>query len=217
LERPSKGISALVAKVYVYVDGFNLYYGALKRTPYKWLDLAALCRVMLPNDTVEQVNYYTARVSARPHNPSAPLDQQVYLRALRTIPNLKISLGHFLTHSVPMVLTGSTPVKKVWVDKTEEKGSDVNLATHLVRDAFERRFDVAVLITNDSDLAEPVRIVSQERTLPVGILNPHQTHSAELKQWATFVKRIRQADLAASQFPANMTDTRGAFQKPATW
>ncbi len=151
-----------MANTYVYIDGFNLYYGCLKRTPYKWLDLAKLSHMMLPSDTIQQIKYFTARVSARSHNPSAPIDQQVYLRALRTIPNLEIIFGHFLTHSVPMMLTGTVPPKKVWVDKTEEKGSDVNLAAHLVCDAFQKRFEVAVLITNDSDLAEPVRIITKE-------------------------------------------------------
>jgi hypothetical protein len=41
-----------LANVNVYIDGFNLYYGALKRTPYKWLDLALLARTLLPTDTV---------------------------------------------------------------------------------------------------------------------------------------------------------------------
>ena len=184
-----------MAKTIVYIDGFNLYYGALKRTPYKWLHVGRLCALMLPQDDIVAINYYTALVSARPGNPSAPNDQQIYLRALRTIPNISINYGHFLTHSVSMALTGVTPTKRVWVDKTEEKGSDVNLAAHLVRDGFQRAFEVAVLITNDSDLAEPVRIVRQELNLPVGILNPHQQHSAELKRVATFLKRIRQSDL----------------------
>lgn len=205
-----------MARVRVYIDGFNLYYGCLKRTPYKWLNLAQLCARMLPTDDVQHVAYYTARVSARPHNPSAPADQQVYLRALRTIPNLSITYGHFLTHSVSMTLTGSTPPKRVWVDKTEEKGSDVNLGVHLVRDAYEKAFETAVLITNDSDLAEPVRIV-RGLGYPVGILNPHEHHSSVLKQHATFLKRIRQADLIASQFPENMADAKGTFHKPASW
>src|SRR6266699_3050420 len=64
--------------------------------------------------------------------------------------------------------TSESPDQRVWVEKTEEKGSDVNLASHLVRDAFRQQFEVAVLITNDSDLAEPVRIVSQELQMPVG-------------------------------------------------
>jgi hypothetical protein len=70
--------------------------------------------------------------------------QQIYLRALKTIGNLKIVNGHFLKHSCLMVLTGSRPPKKVWVDKTEEKGSDVNIASHLLRDAFKGAFEVAV-------------------------------------------------------------------------
>jgi hypothetical protein len=75
-----------------------------------------------------------------------------------------------------------------------------------LRDAFLKNFEVAVLVTNDSDLAEPVRIVRHELGLPVGILNPHPAHSNVLKDLATFVKRIRQADLIASQFPLVLTD-----------
>jgi hypothetical protein len=141
----------------------------------------------------------------------------MYLRALRTVPNLSITYGHFLTHPVPMVLTDVTPIKKVWVDKTEEKGSDVNLATHLVRDACRRRFETAVLITNDSDLAEPVRVVREDFGFPVGILNPHERHSAELKGNATFLKRIRQSHLLASQFPVVLRDDHGEFRKPRSW
>lgn len=205
------------ARVIVYVDGFNLYYGALKGTPYKWLDLGCLCRTLLPDDTIVAINYYTARVSARPGNPTAPTDQQMYLRALRTIPNCSITYGHFLTHSVRMTLTGVVPLQKVWVDKTEEKGSDVNLATHLVRDACAKRFDTAVLITNDSDLAEPVRIVRHELGFPVGVLSPRPRHSAELQKVATFTKRIRLAQLVSCQFPISLNDTHGAFHKPASW
>ncbi len=179
-----------MAKVTVYVDGFNLYYGALRSTPYKWLDLSKLCQALLPSDTIQSIKYFTARVSALPTNPTSAHDQGFYIRALKTT-SVTIKYGHFLTHSVPMYLSGVTPRKKVWVDKTEEKGSDVNLASHLVRDAFLKQFEVAVLISNDSDLTEPVRIVAQELKLPVGIINPHQYHSKELQRYATFVKRIR--------------------------
>lgn len=207
-----------MAKANVYIDGFNLYYGAAKGTPYKWLDLSKLCQIMLPGDLIQEIKYFTARVSARPHDPGAPTRQQIYLRALRTIPNLSIHYGHFLTHSCRMVLSGSNPVQKVWVDKTEEKGSDVNLAAHLLRDAYNRKFEVAILITNDSDLLEPVRIVKDELRFPVGILNPHPgSHSKQLQQVATFIKRIRQADLAAAQFSPIVTDSKGSIHKPPTW
>jgi hypothetical protein len=201
----------------VYVDGFNLYYGAVRGTPYRWLDLARLCKVMLPNDTIQSIKYFTARVSARPNDPDKPMRQQIYMRALRTIPNLRIIYGHFLTHARQMVLTGSNPPKRVWVDKTEEKGSDVNLAAHLLYDGFKGFFDVAVLITNDSDLLEPIRMIRYDLRLPVGILNPHQYHSRVLKPHTTFMKRIRQADVAASQFPDTLTDAKGTFYKPSVW
>ena len=201
----------------VYIDGFNLYYGAVKGTPYRWLNLAALCRQMLPNDAIQSIKYFTAIVSARPHDPQQPMRQQVYLRALRTLPEVSLIYGHFLTHSVPMMLTGSNPPQRVWVDKTEEKGSDVNLATHLLHDGFKGLFDTAVLITNNSDLMEPVKIIRRELNLPVGILNPHQRHSCTLKPQATFMKRIRQSDVAACQFPQTMVDAHGYFHKPPSW
>jgi NYN domain len=206
-----------MAIVNVYIDGFNLYYGAVKGSPYKWLNLVALCHRMLPNDTIQSIEYFTAIVSARPFDPGLPVRQHVYLRALRTIPNIPICYGHFLTHSCRMVLTGSNPIKKVWVDKTEEKGSDVNIAAHLLHEAYQKKFEVAVLITNDSDLVEPVRIVRRVLNLPVGILNPQQHHSTVLKAEATFMKRIRQTDVAACQFPPIMNDAKGQFHKPSTW
>jgi uncharacterized LabA/DUF88 family protein len=206
-----------MALVRVYIDGFNLYYGAVKDTPYRWLNVDALCRNMLPNDNIQVIKYFTALVSARPYDPQQPNRQQAYLRALRTIPNAEIILGQFRTHSCRMVLSGSNPPQKVWVDKTAEKGSDVNLAAHLLHDAYRNLFEVAVLITNDSDLREPVRIVRRELNLQIGILNPHQYHSCTLKEHATFVKRIRQSDVAAAQFPIELTDRKGIFRKPASW
>ncbi len=108
-------------------------------------------------------------------------------------------------------------MQRVWVDKTEEKGSDVNLAAHLLHDGFKGLYDVAVLITNDSDLAEPVRMVKQVLNLSIGILNPHSRHSRTLQQYATFVKRIRQQHLVACQFPDKLADGKGEFHKPSGW
>jgi hypothetical protein len=114
-----------------------------------------------------------------------------------------------------MYLTNVTPAQKVWVDKTEEKGSEVNLAPHLLRDAFSKEFEVAVLSTNDSDLAEPVRIVSHELGLPVGILNPHQFHSRELRRTPPSSRGSGRVDLVACQFQRTITDRKGTFAKPA--
>ncbi len=206
-------------RAHVYIDGLNLYYGALKNTRYKWLNLAEMCRLLLPNDDIRRIKYFTAIISARPHDPDAPTRQQVYLRALRTIPNLSIYLGHFLTHEVwmPDASSTSNPPRNVRVIKTEEKGSDVNLATHLVRDGFRGEYEVAVLVTNDSDLLEPMRVVNHDLGLPVGILNPHPKPSRALLPHARFIKRIRPGLLAKCQFPDQLTDNAGTFRKPSSW
>jgi hypothetical protein len=81
-------------KTCVYVDGFNLYYGALKGTPYRWLDLRKLSELLLPKHEITRIKYFTARVSARPGDPGQSTRQHAYLRALTTIANLDIIYGH---------------------------------------------------------------------------------------------------------------------------
>lgn len=203
----------------VYVDGFNLYYGSLKGTPYRWLDIRRLCELMLPSNDVTQINYYTAQVGARVGDPDQPIRQRIYLRALQTLPDVHIHFGHYLSHNVWMPLASPSPAgsKFAEVIKTEEKGSDVNLATHLLRDAYENAFDVAVLITNDSDLCEPVNLVRNRLGKTVGVLNPQKHPAAALVKVATFFKTIRSGVLQASQLPDELTDARGTFAKPAGW
>lgn len=205
-------------KTYIYVDGFNLYYRAVKRTPYKWLDIDTLCKFLLPKASIEQISYYTARVTARPHDPDQPTRQNVYLRALSTIPHLRIIEGTFLTKPTSLPLAAD-PTQFATVIKTEEKGSDVNLASHLINDGHLGHYEQAVVVTNDSDLAEPIRIVRDELKLPVGILFPSKHLNPQLKNSVTpnFTKAIRSGVLAASQFPTILTDSIGTFHKPPTW
>lgn len=203
----------------VYVDGFNLYYGAIKGTKHHWLNIAKMCQLLLPGQQITSIRYCTARVSGRPGDPDKPVRQQVYLRALQTIPQLQISLGMFLSHQVRMPLVKPLPTgeRHAWVIKTEEKGSDVNLATHLLHDAHLNQYDTAVVISNDSDLLEPIRIVRRELHKKVGILNPHKNPCKVLVPEVDFFKQIRQGVLAASQFPEELTDSHGIIHKPAKW
>jgi uncharacterized LabA/DUF88 family protein len=204
----------------VYIDGFNLYYGAVKDTPYKWLDLDRMCSMMLPNHQIVKIKYFTAHVSARNDDPDKPTRQQIYLRALRTLPNLEVILGRFLSHDIMMPLANPVPggPRFAKVTKTEEKGSDVNIAAHLINDGYKKEYDIAVIVTNDSDLTEPVRIVRHELGLPVGILNPHKNQTSKvLAKHASFIKQIRTGVLSASQFPLVLTDARGEFRKPSSW
>lgn len=206
-------------KTNIYVDGFNLYYGALKGTPYKWLNIHKLCQLLLPKNQIHQIKYFTAIVSARPHDPDQPMRQQTYLRALQTLPNVTIIKGSFLSHPVwlPLATPNVAGPKSACVIRTEEKGSDVNLATHLINDGHKKEYDIAVMLTNDSDLLEPMRIARQELNLPVGIINPQKYPSWVLRNHASFIKPVRPWALKASQFPNTLTDSAGTFSKPASW
>ena len=214
------GLGGLM-KTNVYIDGFNLYYGCVKGTPYRWLNLAQFCQVLLPTDCIHHIRYFTALVQSRPGHPQQQVHQQVYLRALHTIPNLTIHRGQFRSHVVrlPLAQPPASGPRTVEVVKTEEKGSDVNLAVSLLRDGYRRDFDLAVIISNDSDLVEVVRLVRKELGLPVGILNPHPRckRSIVLSQAAKFVREVDEQALQTSQFPSMLHDSNGTITKPHGW
>lgn len=105
---------------------------------------------------------------------------------------------------------------KVQIHAMEEKGSDVNIACHLVNDAWAGRFDAAVVISNDTDLVEPIRIVTQELKKNVLILSASTFGaSPPLVKVATAVVHIHNRHLKAAQFPAVIPGT--SIVKPATW
>jgi uncharacterized LabA/DUF88 family protein len=214
-------------KTMVYIDAFNLYYGALKRSPYRWLDLQKLMSNLYPAEQIIGIKYFTARVNALPGNPDQPLRQQLYFRALKTLQSTSIIEGHYLSHKkrMPLANPPAYGAKTVEVIFTEEKGSDVNLAAHLLFDGFKNVYDCAIVVSADSDLATPIEMVRKElgKTVIVQIpqliaANRKQRRSAKLQQVATnYRSGIRAGVLAASQFPATITDKFGTFTKPAAW
>lgn len=210
----------MAKRTFIYVDGFNLYYRALAQKPHKWLSLYALgVRMLEPENEIREIKYYTARVSGN-RDKDEPNRQAAYLRALKTTPNLSIYYGKFLPKIItrPLVNPPATGSRYVQVHTTEEKGSDVNLASHLVRDGFRGYFDVGVVISKDTDLCEPIRIVTQELGLPVGILCPDGDIPKGLKAVASFVRHISKSDLAASQFPDPVIGLAGQeIHKPPHW
>lgn len=203
----------------IYIDGFNLYYRAVKNTSYKWLDFKALFRKLLSsNNHIVQIKYFTALVSGK-HNPQKPVKQQTYLRAIKSfIPELKIIYGHFLTHEVIAPLAHPTHNKRsVKIIKTEEKGSDVNIAVHLLNDAWLNNYECAIIVSNDSDLAESMKFVKKYHPNKIlGLIMQGKGHpSKELMQHADFIKRIRTGILKTSQLPNPIPGTN--ISKPPGW
>lgn len=227
-------------RAHVYVDGFNLYYGSLQGTPYKWLDLSALCSRAFPQFTIEKIWYFTADVPGLPADPATTYRQRQYLRALATLPNVEVKKGFFrlrerkqqrvapLYPPNPHMPNPSNGWVNVW--RKEEKGSDVNLATALLIDAAATdHFEHAWVISNDSDLAWPVERVQSEYGLPIGVLRPERPagypsdeprhDSPELKAAVPrgMFRKTTEAQLAACQFSNDLRDQYGLIVKPNSW
>jgi NYN domain len=207
----------------IYVDGFNLYYGALRDTGFRWLDIQAFCQRLVPRNTINRVRYFTAPVSARVTDPHGPAQQHTYLRALRAVGGINIHLGRFQQSKVRLPLvehSDNNRPRMVEVYKTEEKGSDVNLASYLLLDAFRKESDIAVVVSNDSDLEEPIRIMIQELKVPVGLVNPHDAKHRSLdllKLNPVFYKNVRPSALRACQLPETVWDGQSEIHRPPTW
>jgi len=202
-------------KTYVYIDGFNFYYLALKYSDFKWLNLKELFDKLLPKHNVIKIKYFTANVSGL-LDQSKPRRQEKYFRALTTfVPEIEIVKGYFQTHEVLMPLADDRR-KKIRVLKTEEKCTDVNLAVHLVNDGWKGLYDCAVVVSNDGDLKEAMRIVHDELKLPIGLATPNKIKiSKSLNNFKTFHKRIRNNVMKNSQLPNPIPNT--TIYKPKEW
>jgi len=226
-------------------------------------------QVLPPANTIEKVKYFTARVSGAV-DPDAPRRQQIYLRALGSLPEVEIHFGRFMSKTIwrpltnlplagetinvepPVTLPGgehvvsgqpqhTLPVGKypsgvsqsrkkrrrkvvrplpdavvAEVHTMEEKGSDVNLAAHLLNDAWKDVFEAAAVVSNDTDLIEPIRMVAVDMGKTVFVVCPGKWEAApQLRNVATHVRHIRRAMLQAAQFPDQIPGT--TIRKPGSW
>ncbi len=217
----------------VYFDGFNFYNGCFNNLArphtwrrYKWLDPGRYCQLMFPTLDIVHIRYFTARLKPTPVDPDAPAKQHEYLRALSTVPQLTIHEGQFLIHRKRRYVANATPARELyaeplrqeWVVVPEEKGSDVNLATWLVADAFRQSCERAVVVSNDSDLAVPLRLVCEELGQRAILLNPQVSMAWHLSQIPNVEhRRVTLKALAAAQFPAELTDNHGRITRPEGW
>ena len=172
----------------LYVDGFNLFYRALRRTPWRWLDLQALAqRLLEPEFALHRIRYFTAPIRSGTVDPQKHRRQQVYLRALRTIPELDIHEGRFQSNTAkrPLAARRSDGQEFVRVIETREKGSDANLAAYLTRDAAKRDSQAAFVVTGDSDFVDVIRVVRRDFNFPIHVVDPQKHVSRRLRDAAT--------------------------------
>jgi uncharacterized LabA/DUF88 family protein len=242
-------------RIGVYVDGYNLYYGARsscgRGTPgWRWLDIRALAEHILRQRqdwapaTLKQIVYCTARVDAT-ESPDSYADQDIYLKALVTSGSVDhIEYGNYVArvksaplavkepNGRPRLVTPAWPVMiqdsascavndakfMVSVAYREEKGSDVNVASHLLLDVMGGVVDAAIVISNDSDLRFPLQQARQR--VPVGLLNPTpgQTTGALRDQAAAGVGRHFWRKLTKDDFLLNqLPNPAGSYGAPTGW
>lgn len=209
-------------EAFAYIDGLNLYYGALRNRPaLKWVNPHRLLERLLPGLNVERIRYFSTLAIPLLGDPERQRRQAVYFRALRTIPSLTIHEGRMAIRTkTGIVLPKSSPPQVATLEVFEEKRTDVNIASHLLLDAFEGRYDTAVIVSNDSDLTTPIEMVVNRLGKRVITVNPYRAsrQSSELCRAASrAIPAINASVLRASQFPNTLTDTRGRFSRPRLW
>lgn len=227
----------------IYVDGYNFYYGCLKRTPHKWLDLFKLFDShVLPSILYEPaglrgkflletpaIKFFTAPILKNfAKSPESVSSQIQYHNALAAHlgQNIDLVLGYYDAREARAHLvvkgTPATKCDKVDVWKLVEKQTDVNLALHAYGDAVRGAIDCAVIVTNDTDLVPALTKIRSDTRVIVGLVVPSMDKArpvnSDLAAQAHWVRtHLTEPELIASQLPRFVPGERQAWHKPISW
>ncbi|MGH7453413.1 MAG: NYN domain-containing protein [bacterium] len=206
-------MAATQKRVIVYIDGFNLYFGLMQKgwRKYLWLDLKKFAAsLLLPDQVLIHTKYFTSRIS-KP--VSKQRLQSTFIDALNTLTEVSIYYGRYQAEVRTCENCGYNAII------SNEKKTDVNIATELLVDAFQDRFDIAILVTADADLTAP--IVSIRKLFPnksVILAFPPKRHSYELRNVASGVYYIGEDKFRKNLLPEKVVTQSGfALQRPDKW
>lgn len=204
-----------MSRTVAYVDGFNLYFGLKSKgwRKYYWLDLPAVAMSLLkPHQILLGTHYFTSRIRLTGNNSPDLLRQNTYIDALKCR-GTQIHEGHFLDKPRHCRQCGAQ-----WLDY-EEKMTDVNIAVQMLGDAFDDVFDIALLVSGDSDLTTPIQqIRSRFPKKGIIVVFPPNRHSKQLQKVATGYLSLSEAKLRSNQLPDPVTAANGySLIRPSTW
>lgn len=205
-----------MTRVIAYIDGFNLYFG-LKSKGWKhlyWLSPERLAGNLLkPGQVLVATKYFTSRISPTPSDPDKPKRQATWLEAVEQDAGTRILYGHYLAKTMTCLACRAS-----W-SSHEEKMTDVRMAVELLRDAYEDAFDVALLISGDSDLAPAVEAAIAARPgKRIVVAFPPDRDSKKLESVASVAFRIGRKKLVDSQLPDEVPKPDGfILRRPAKW
>ena len=222
-----------------YIDALNLYYGAVRHTPYRWLDIQEFCGAILrermhSNKNIRDsdlkrrdfkmtgIKMFTASLKEVPWDKGASARQKYYLTALKAHDSkqlIEICHGQFNVRR-KTVHDAEYPYQKHKIIHPEEKGTDVNLALHMLNDAVNDEYDCAIMVSNDTDLKNAITMVQEHKKI-VGVAfpNPDKRRAAKLlRNNSDFYINVRPELLANCQLPDIVHNTKGAeLRKPDLW
>jgi uncharacterized LabA/DUF88 family protein len=199
-------------RVVVYIDGFNLYFGLLEAglSNCKWLDIKKLVQnLKQPNQEINEIKYFTSRVS---NDPDKQKRQTTYIEALESV-GIKVFFGHYQSDRTECRLCGN-----IW-PVYHEKMTDVNIATQMLLDAYQDKFDMAMLISGDSDLVPPIRAIHELfNKKRVFVAFPPKRHNSSVALIARGSMTIGRKKLVDSQFELEVRKKDGfILRKPKEW
>lgn len=200
-------------RVIVYIDGFNLYFGLMQKgwRKYLWLDLKKFANsLLLSGELLVHTKYFTSRIS-KPI--SKQRRQNLFIDALNTISEFSIFYGRYQAEIRTCENCGFSSIV------SNEKKTDVNIATELLVDAFQDKFDTAILVSADADLTAPIvsirRLFSKKSVI---VAFPPERHSYELKNVATGAYHIGEEKLRNNLLPDKLKTKSGyVIQCPDKW
>lgn len=233
---------SITLRTRVYIDGYNFYYGCLKRTSFKWLDPVELFeRQILPSVLFERngkvafkldqlaIKYFTAPILKNFASSSDSVPSQKHYHAALAAHRsgrLEIILGYHdakqarARRAIPSVPPLQSELIDIW--KLEEKQSDVSLALHAYSDAIRGEIDHVVIVTNDTDLVPALKLIRRDTSVAIGLVIPTRAHQRaantdliSISDWTR--THITESELAISQLPRVVPGGRTASHKPVSW
>lgn len=202
----------------IYIDGFNLFYGALKGTKYKWLNLERYFTLLRQDDNIQEIKYFTAMLDGH-----KKLKQEIYLLALETLPKVNIYFGKFKTKKVNCTIDNCTYSGDRLFNVPEEKRTDVNIAIHMLNDALSNKCERLVLVSGDSDLVPALNMIKnatpkKEIIVYIPARSVVRGAAVELRSSADKHRILPNNLLAKAQFPQKIPDGMGGvITKPTKW
>jgi uncharacterized LabA/DUF88 family protein len=200
-------------RVVAYIDGFNLYFGLRSKgwRRYYWLNIRTLAENLLkPNQRLLLTKYFTARIAGPPDKEKR---QSTYIEALETLSNFQIVYGKYQLNPRQCSQCGFED------EVPNEKMTDVNIAVEILKDAYQDAFDVALLISADSDLVPPVNAVKELfPSKRVVVASPPGRYSVGLANSASRSFVISRRNIAKSLLPEEIKKADGyVLRRPSLW